>query len=172
MSRGGKGRGPDDRGQVEQAAGSRAKMECYKRRIYTYRKFRGGSREARWCTKVWARWHQVSVTPTRNLGYFLPQGSSSECVFYRPALDALESPRGESCGPEARNYQREAQSTVTRDLPVGSRGREREWRAGRQQAARDSLLWHLDTISAARTLNSLRKHSWTALERWRRVLCA
>lgn len=125
MSRGGEGRGPDDRGQVEQAAGSRAKMECYKRRIYTYRKFRGGSREARWCTKVWARWHQVSVTPTRNLGYFFPQDSSSKSVFYRPALDALESPRGESCGPEARGYQREAQSTVTRDLPLGSKGRER-----------------------------------------------
>lgn len=67
----------------------------------------------------------MSVTPTRNLGYFLPQGSSSKIVFYRPALDALESPGGESCGPEARNYQREAQSTVTTDLPVGSKGRER-----------------------------------------------
>lgn len=33
MSRGGKGRGPDDRGQLGQAAGSRAKMECYKRRM-------------------------------------------------------------------------------------------------------------------------------------------
>lgn len=74
MSRGGKGRGPDDRGEVEQAAGSRDKMECYKRRIYTYRKFRGGSREARWCTRVWARWHQVSVTQTQNLVHVLPRG--------------------------------------------------------------------------------------------------
>lgn len=39
----------------------------------------------------------MSVTPTRNLGYFLPQGSSSKSVFYSPALDALESPCTGSC---------------------------------------------------------------------------
>lgn len=127
MSRGGQGRGPDDRGQVEQAAESRAKMEYYKRRMYTYRKFRGGSREARWCTRVWARWHQVSVTPTRNLGYFLLRASPSRItILIVLPLMLLSLPGPESCGLRTGDHQQKAQSTVTRDLSVGLRGSERE----------------------------------------------
>lgn len=123
MSRGGQGRGPDDRGQVEQAAESRGKMEYYKRRMYTYRKFRGGSREARWCTRVWARWHQVSVTLARNLGYFLLRASPSRTtILIALPLMLLSLPGPESCGPETGDHQQKARSTVTKDLSVGLEG--------------------------------------------------
>lgn len=175
MSRGGKGRGPDDRGarQVEQAARSKEKREYYKRRIYTYRKFPGGSRAAGWCTRVWARWHQVSVTQTRNLGHLLPRVSSSMAILYRHARDAVDSPSNASCCPKARDYQQRSQRTRDQRLAsVPEKVRDRDWRMGPREAADCSQLWHLRTMAVAKTRSSSCTRNWTVLERPRGVLCA